>query len=177
MLAQMELELARFRGATIVDGPTLSGKVVACDGGLIEVSGLALPIGSLGSIANGEGSEALAEVIGFRHGHSLMMLLGDTQLLQPSAHVRAVGTPGMIQVGDALLGRAVDGLGLPIDGGPRLDLTSSWPLAGKREAALERAPVGEPFDCGVRAINALATMGVGTAHGHHRRDQVSANQC
>ncbi|MFU7529343.1 FliI/YscN family ATPase [Qipengyuania sp. ASV99] len=161
MLAELQIELARFRSAQVASGPVLSGTVVACDGGLIEVAGLALPIGSLGAIENDVGDEALAEVIGFRRGHSLMMLLGDTQLLRPSAKVRAVGSPGTVRVGDALLGRAVDGLGQPIDGGPPLDLTQKWPLSGKREAALERAPVREPFDCGVRAINAQATMGIG----------------
>lgn len=161
MLAEMQIELARLRGSRVASGPVLSGRVAACDGGLVEVSGLALPIGSLGSIENGNEDTALAEVIGFRGGNSLMMLLGDTQLLRPRAKVRAIGSPGTVRVGDALLGRAVDGLGNPIDGGPPLDLATKWPLAGKREGALERAPVREPFDCGVRAINALATMGVG----------------
>jgi len=165
MLAELQIELARHRAAQVERGPFQSGKVVACDGGLIEVSGLALPIGSLGAIANESsnqaGDEALAEVIGFRGGHSLMMLLGDTQLLRPQSAVRAVGQPGTVEVGEALLGRAVDGLGAPIDGGPSLDLARRWPLGGKREGALERAPVTLPFDCGVRAINALATMGRG----------------
>ncbi len=165
MLAEMQIELTRFRSAPVASGPVLTGRVVACDGGLIEVAGLALPVGSLGAIDNEMGDEALAEVIGFRGGHSLMMLLGDTQLLRPRAKVCAIGTPGTVKVGNALLGRAVDGLGNPIDGGPPLDLTQKHPLSGKREGALERAPVRESFDCGVRAINALATMGVGQRMG------------
>ena len=159
MIAELQLDLARMRAASVMRGPIVIGRVIACDGGLVEVSGL--PIGSLGAIENTEGEECLAEVIGFRAGHSLMMLLGDTVLLEPDARVRAVGKPGAVQVGDALLGRAVDGLGKPIDGGPVPVLTQHWPLAGIREGALERAPVQQPFDCGVRAINALATMGVG----------------
>lgn len=161
MIDELQLDLARMRAARVVAGPVMTGRVVACDGGLVEVSGLPLPIGSLGAIDTGDGKECLAEVIGFRAGHSLMMLLGDMVLLQPHAPVRAVGQPGEVRLGDALLGRAVDGLGEPIDGGPRLDLPHSWPLAGKRESALERASVHQPFDCGIRAINALATMGVG----------------
>lgn len=161
MIAELQLDLARMRAAQVSAGPVLTGRVVACDGGLIEVAGLPLPVGSLGLIENDGGAECLAEVIGFRAGHSLMMLLGDAMLLHPQARVRAVGQPGEVRVGDALLGRAVDALGDPIDGGPRLDLPQTWPLAGKREGALERASVAVPFDCGVRAINALATMGVG----------------
>ncbi len=187
MLAQMQIELARMRAANPLAGPVLTGRVAACDGGLIEVAGLSLPIGALAAIARDEegggegvgegvgdhagdhagnhaenhGRECLAEVIGFRAGHSLMMLLGDTVLLRPDARVRGLGHPGEVPVGDAVLGRALDGLGQPIDGGPRLANTALWPLAGRREGALERAGVREPFDCGVRAINALATMGVG----------------
>jgi flagellum-specific ATP synthase len=164
MLAEMQLELARMRAARPMGGPVLTGRVVACDGGLVEVEGLPLPIGSLGAIEEEGVSGAtrnLAEVIGFRGGHSLMMLLGDTVLLRPQAEVRALGEPGLVRVGDALLGRAVDGLGAPIDGGPPLGLATGWPLAGRREGALDRARVSEPFDCGVRAINALATMGIG----------------
>ena len=91
MLAEMQIELARIRSAQVSTGPIVTGRVVACDGGLIEVSGLALPIGSLGAIESETGDEALAEVIGFRAGHSLMLLLGDTQLLRPKARVRALG--------------------------------------------------------------------------------------
>lgn len=165
MLAEMQLELARMRLAPVEGGPVLTGRVAACDGGLVEVSGLPLPIGSLGAIANENGDESLAEVIGFRGGHSLMMLLGDAVLLRPDASVRACGRPGEVPVGDAVLGRALDGLGAPIDGGPRIDFAQHWPLAGHRESALERARVSQPFDCGVRAINALATMGVGQRMG------------
>ena len=161
MIAGLQLDLARMRVARPEAGPVRMGRVVACDGGLIEVAGLPLPVGSLGVVENGAGSECLAEVIGFRAGHSLMMLLGDTMLLRPRAGVRGLGHPGEVRVGAALLGRAVDALGEPIDGGPRLDLPQVWPLAGTREGALERASVTVPFDCGVRAINALATMGVG----------------
>ena len=161
MLAEIQLELARLRAARVEAGPVLTGRVVACDGGLVEVAGLPLPIGSLGAIEQDSGTECLAEVIGFRAGHSLMMLLGDTVLLHPEAQVRACGEPGKVRVGEALLGRAVDGLGNPIDGGPAPVLKRNWQLTGRRERALERAPVREPFDCGVRAINALTTMGVG----------------
>ena len=132
MLAEMLLELARMRSAKVEAAPVLTGRVVACDGGLVEVAGLPLSIGSLGAIEQDNGTESLAEVIGFRAGHSLMMLLGDTVLLRPEASVRACGEPGKVRVGEALLGRAVDGLGNPIDGGPGLILKHNWQLVGRR---------------------------------------------
>lgn len=166
MIELLEKELHAMQGARPDYAMVRSGHVVACDGGLVEVSGLPLPIGALARIESGEKPEGCtAEVIGFRAGHSLMMLLGDTVMLQPGAQVRAAGKPGTVEVGPGLLGRALDGSGRPIDGGTRPLGTAHWPLTGMREGALERGSVIEPFDCGVRAINGLATMGVGQRMG------------
>ena len=73
------------------------------------------------------------------------------------------GAGADLQRGRALvqLGRAVDGLGNPIDGGGPLHASGEWPAGGKRAGALDRASVREPFDTGVRAINALTSLGVG----------------
>lgn len=141
--------------------PRRFGLVTACDGGLIEVSGLSVPIGGFCRIDDGKGSALTAEAIGFRNGRTMMMLLGDAVLLRPGARVRAEGRPGMLPVGSAFLGRAVDGEGKPIDGGPALAATGDWPAGGVRTGALDRASVTEPFDTGIRSINALTTCGVG----------------
>lgn len=145
--------------------PHRYGLVVACDGGLVEVSGLSVPVGALCRIAHGPKNdfrgEPLAEVIGFRNGRTLMMLLGDTVMLRPGAKVRPEGRPGMLPVGEAFLGRAVDGEGHPIDGLGPLHARDEWPAGGVRTAALDRSPVRETFDTGVRALNALTTFGVG----------------
>ena len=140
--------------------PQRYGLLSACDGGLLEVSGLSVPIGTQCRIPHGRGSLA-AEVIGFRNGHSLMMLLGDTVMLRPGARVRAEGKPGMVPVGEAFLGRAVDGEGKPIDGGGPIATRHDWPAGGVRAGALDRSPVRQSFDTGVRALNALTTFGVG----------------
>jgi len=141
--------------------PRRFGRVTACDGGLIEVSGLSVPVGALCSIDDGKGRVLTAEAIGFRNGRTMMMLLGDAVLLRPGARVRAEGRPGMLPVGRAFLGRAVDGEGKPIDGGAPLHAAGDWPAGGVRTGALDRASVTEPFDTGIRAINALTTLGVG----------------
>lgn len=162
MIAVLEPKLKRLETLSVAYRPVRQGRVCACDGGLVEVSGLPVPVGTVCRIIPGDGSAALsAEVIGFRAGHSLMVLLGDTVLLSPGAVVQAEGRPGVVPVGDGFLGRAVDGLGIPIDGGASISAAAHWPLGGKRESALERSSVCEPFDCGVRAINACTTMGVG----------------
>ncbi len=162
MLSAIENELSRLAQAAPSFASVRMGRIVACDGGLIEVSGLNAPIGTLCRAEAQDGVPTpAAEVVGFRGGRSLMMLLGDTVRLQPGALVRAEGHPGVVQVGEEFLGRAVDGQGQPIDGGPPIKARNSWLLGGKRESALERSSVIEPFDCGIRAINALTTLGVG----------------
>ena len=152
--------LANLETARIDLSPARYGLVTACDGGLIEVSGLAIPVGSLCRVAHGANGIA-AETIGFRNGRTLMMLLGDTVMLRPGARVRPEGHPGMLSVGEAYLGRAVDGEGHPIDGGAPVRSQVFWPAGGKRSGALDRSPVRERFEVGVRAIDALTTMGVG----------------
>ncbi len=142
------------------------GLVTACDQGLIEVSGLPVPVGALARVSHGprngpEGGDLLAEVIGFRNGRTLMLLLGDTVMLRPGARVRPEGRPGMLQVGTAYLGRSVDGEGHPIDGLGPIHARHEWPVGGVRTGALDRAPVREAFDTGVRALNALTTFGIG----------------
>lgn len=166
MLTLLTLQADALKQAPITFGPRRFGRVHSCDGGLIEVSGLPVPIGTIcrigtSSAADEQAALPCAEVIGFRDRFSLMMMLGDTALLQPGAIVRPQGEPGMVAVGEAFLGRAVDATGLPIDRGGPIRTSLRWPLGGHREGALERVSVAEPFDCGVRAINALTTLGIG----------------
>ena len=140
--------------------PARFGLLTACDGGLLEVSGLSVPIGTMCRIGQGAGTLG-AEVIGFRGSNTLMMLLGDPVLLRPGGIVRTEGRPGMLPVCEGFLGRAIDADGRPIDGGPPIAARAEWSAGGVRTGALDRAPVRECFDVGVRALNALTTFGVG----------------
>lgn len=160
MLKLFDPILADMAAEPLALGPRRYGVVAACDGGLIEASGLSVPVGALCRVSHG-GGEPLAEVIGFRNGRTLMMLLGDTVMLRPGARVRPEGRPGMLPVGEAFLGRAVDGEGHPIDGLGPIHARHEWPAGGIRTSALDRSPVVEPFDVGIRALNALTTFGIG----------------
>ena len=153
--------LSDLAAAPIDFAPRRFGYVTACDGGLLEVSGLSVPVGAMCRVADGRRAPLSAEVIGFRNGRTMMMLLGDTIMLRPGARVCPVGRPGMLPVGEAFLGRAVDGEGQPIDGGLPIHTRMEWPAQGVRTSALDRSPVRVPFDTGVRALNALTTFGVG----------------
>ena len=160
MLNLLERALDNYALAQPDFTPPRFGLLAACDGGMLEVSGLSVPIGTQCRIAHGAGS-LTAETIGFRNGRTLMMLLGDAVLLRPGAKVRPEGRPGMLPVGEAFLGRAIDGEGKPIDGLGAINHRREWPAGGVRSAALDRSPVRERFDTGVRALNALTTFGIG----------------
>ena len=161
MLNRFDDLVCELAGAHVDLSPRRFGRITACDGGLIEASGLAVPVGGLCRIDDRKGHTLTAEVIGFRNGRTMMMLLGDAVLLRAGVSVRAEGSPGMLPVGPEFLGRAVDGTGRAIDGGPPIRPLSERPAGGERTGALDRASVVEPFDTGIRALNALTTFGVG----------------
>lgn len=149
--------LAELASAPLSLAPRRYGLVSACDGGLLEISGLSVPVGALCRV----GENLTAEIIGFRSGRTIAMLLGDSVLLRPGARVWTQGRPGTMAVGEAFLGRAVDGEGLPIDGGGPVHTRQQWPSGGVRTGALDRSPVCESFDTGILALNALTTFGIG----------------
>ncbi len=155
------LEQARLpaMGSLAVE-PVRYGRVTRCEGPLINASGLKLSVGTLCNIVGVNGSSHLAEVIGFRDDNALLALLSDTTALEPGAMVRACGAAGMVQVGQANLGRAVDGMGQGIDGRP-IHPEIHRALDGERISPLDRSSVTSPFDSGIGAINALMTMGLG----------------
>jgi flagellum-specific ATP synthase len=161
MLKRFEAILSGLPSDPVDLGPTRFGLLSACDGGLLEVSGLSVPVGSLCHVMQGPRSQLTAEVIGFRNGRTIMMLLGDTVSLRPGSRVYPGGAPGMVQVGERFLGRAVDGEGKPIDGGAPIHAREQWPVGGVRAGALDRTRVREPFDTGIRSLNALTTFGIG----------------
>lgn len=161
MLKRFESIISALPSEPIDLGPARFGLLAACDGGLLEISGLAVPVGSLCHVMQGPQKHLTAEVIGFRNGRTIMMLLGDTVSLRPGSRVYPGGAPGMVGVGERFLGRAVDGEGKPIDGREPIRVTEQWPVGGVRVGALDRTRVRQPFDTGIRALNALTTFGVG----------------
>ncbi len=161
MLSLLEPLLADLAASPLTLAPRRYGLVAACDGGLLEISGLSVPVGALCRVSHGTNVTLTAEVIGFRNGRTLAMLLGDSVMLRPGARVRPEGRPGLLPVGEAFLGRAVDGEGQPIDGLGPIHAAEEWPSGGIRSGALDRSGVREAFDTGVRALNALTTFGIG----------------
>ncbi|MET0283031.1 MAG: EscN/YscN/HrcN family type III secretion system ATPase, partial [Polyangiales bacterium] len=101
-----------------------------------------------------------AEVIGFDDQRVTLMPLGDAHGVGLGDPVVYMGDALRVQCGDGLLGRVVDGMGRPIDGGPAL-VGQAWAVQRRPPAALDRPRISRVLTTGVRAIDALCTVGEG----------------
>jgi flagellum-specific ATP synthase len=156
-----ELDFARVRRQLAELNPVqVSGRVTDVIGLVVEATGPGAPVGSLCRIGD-TGRGIPAEVVGFRTDRVLLMPLGDLAGVAPGSRVVLARERPMVAVGDALLGRIVDGLGWPLDGRGPIETEDEYPLYGERMNPLARRPIREPLDLGVRAVNALLTCGRG----------------
>ncbi|MGO9490151.1 MAG: FliI/YscN family ATPase [Solirubrobacteraceae bacterium] len=131
---------------------------------IIEVTGLQAEVGEVclvGTDRNRARADPVpAEVVGFREGRTLLMPLGELHGIGPGTRVLATGAPFRIAVGEQMLGRIVDGLGVPDDDGPvpggELRSTISAP-----PGPLSRPRIRERVGLGVRALDGLVPCGRG----------------
>ncbi len=162
-----------------------SGHLTRINGLVMEASGLKLPLGSSCRILPIGGSPIEAEVVGFNGERLFLMPSEDVYGLSPGARVVAIETPTpppklgqpiparrraidrakLLPVGDALLGRILDGAGRPLDKNGPLSADTLRPLQGRPINPMSRAPIEQSLDVGVRAINALLTVGRGQRMG------------
>jgi type III secretion protein N (ATPase) len=106
------------------------------------------------------GEPLACEVVGFSGGEAVGMPLGALAGVGPDDDVESTGGPLTVRASDALLGRVMDGLGRPFDGGPVVE-GEVVPVDRDPPAALERRPVATPLATGVRVIDGLLTLGEG----------------
>jgi flagellum-specific ATP synthase len=141
--------------------PRKIGRLAAYDGLMLEATGFDRPVGSGARVITADGRAARAEVVGFRGQRTLLMALDGDAAHANGARVEPDAAGGSAEVGMALLGRVIDAMGEPLDGLGNIATVERWPLAGRPGNPLDSARVMEPFDIGVRAVNALLTAGVG----------------
>ena len=138
------------------------GRVTQVIGLTLEAQGLQAQIGELCFISSEDGqTEIPAEVMGFRDERTLLMPLGEMRGISPGSSVRVTGSLFTVPVGEALLGRVLDGLGRPIDGKGPLICQSAYPAAGSAPPPLGRIQISQPLETGVRAIDGFLTTGKG----------------
>jgi len=142
-------------------------QTVQTSGRLRSVVGLALyadvPGVRLGELCEVERKDApplLAEVVGFRDHAATLLPLGSPEGLAQGDVVRPAERRLQVVFGRALLGRVLDGLGRPIDGGPVLHGDPRDAL-GPAPAAMQRPRLRRPLQTGVRVIDALLTLAEG----------------
>ncbi|MDE2365600.1 MAG: flagellar protein export ATPase FliI [Betaproteobacteria bacterium] len=162
-----------------------SGSLTRVTGLVMEAVGLRLAVGSGCTILLSNGNSVEAEVVGFHGDRLYLMPANDVFGLTPGAKVipwdnakalpvsgdarnfrrRASDRIRRFPVGQGLLGRVLDGTGRPLDGLGPLKAEQGSPLAEQPLNPLDREPINEILDVGVRAINALLTVGRGQRMG------------
>ena len=142
------------------------GRVTGLVGMTIEVRGLSTPVGSLCRIETGRHQDpVLCEAVGFRSGRLLLMPYTDMRGIAPGQAVVPLANQLTVPVGDELLGRVVNGLGEPIDGGPPLSHLARRRLGQAAPPALHRRRCEEAMTTGVRAIDSMVTVARGQRMG------------
>ena len=162
-----------------------SGRLTRINGLVIEASGLKLPLGSTCHIIPGSGAPIEAEVVGFS-GEKLYLMPSDDvfglapgarvvpfEAVSPHPHVnqpkflkrRAIDRAKQVPVGGELLGRVLDSVGRPLDGKGPLITNHARSLQSRPINPMSRAAIEHPLDVGIRAINALLTVGRGQRMG------------
>jgi FliI/YscN family ATPase len=145
---------------------TQYGRVTRVVGLVIEAVGIDVALGELCRIrAVGRAGSILAEAVGFHDDGILLMPLGDLEGVHPGSGVEPMGHAWGVDVGPGLLGRVLDGLGRPMDGGDSLGPTVRVPLQADPPNPLSREVIHEPMTTGVRAIDGLLSMGRGQRMG------------
>lgn len=145
------------------------GRVRELGGLSVQVEHLDATVGEICTIwprkapeqAAGMAAPVLAEVVGVRAGHLALMPYGSVQGLAAGCEVVAQGQQPQIAVSDELLGRVIDGFGLPLDGRPAPKAGALRPLRAAPINPMERPRISRVLETGVRAIDSLLTLGQG----------------
>ena len=140
----------------------INGRVAQVVGLVAESQGPDVRVGDLCRICFRDGSHGLdAEVVGFRDDRVLLMPLGDLREVGPGCDVISTNHPLEVGVGEALLGRILDGLGEPMDDGGPLAAADFYPLYAEPPHPLRRQMVERPLSVGVRVVDGMLTLGTG----------------
>lgn len=141
--------------------PQVVGRITRLVGLTLEARGFRAAVGEYCRVEVAPGYAADAEVVGFGQDVIYLMPMERVEGLHPGASVYPLGTGVQVPMGEALLGRVLNGLGVPLDGKGPLQNDTRVGLNTTAINPLERSPIKETLDVGIRAINALLCVGRG----------------
>ncbi len=145
---------------------THMGKIDKIVGMTVESTGPASNIGDVCRITLADGRSVLSEVVGFKESKVLLMPYEDTEGIGYGATVVNTGTKLSVNVCGELVGRTIDALGRPIDGGPPIpDHGVRYSAVGEASNPMERPRIDTPIEMGVKAIDGFLTIGKGQRMG------------
>jgi len=143
----------------------VTGRVAEVVGLVIESNGPNARVGDICLIHTENDGVVQSEVVGFRGDRVLLMPLGELSGVRAGCLVEATGHCLRVPVGPELLGRALDGLGEPMDGLGPLRCNKRYPVIALPPNPLERQMITQPLATGVRAIDGMLTLGQGQRMG------------
>lgn len=138
-----------------------SGKVVQVTGQLMRGYLPGACVGSMCTVYPTLQEPFSAEVVGFQDKQVLIMPLGEMRGVGLGSRIVLSRLHASVKVGPELLGRVINAMGQPIDNLGKLDIVEDRPLYSDVANPLDRPPIHEPLDLGIRAINGLLTVGRG----------------
>ncbi|MCK9239986.1 type III secretion system ATPase SctN [Desulfocurvus sp.] len=142
------------------------GRVEQVVGTIIRATVPGVKVGELCVLRNPwENWELKAEVVGFSKQVALLTPLGELQGISPATEVIPTGEIHSVPVGDDLLGRVLNGLGEPIDGGPPLRPRAFYPVYADPPNPMERRIIDKPISLGLRVLDGMLTCGEGQRMG------------
>ncbi len=150
--------LLRLKAAA---SPRRTGRVTRLVGLRVEVEGLEAAVSEALRIVRRDGSELAAEVVAVQGDRLACMPLGELRGVRYGDTVEALGHPLPVRVGHGLLGRVLDGLGRPIDGGPGLEGLEEVGVDADPPHPLRREMVDRQLGLGVRALDTMVPCGRG----------------
>ena len=164
---ERSLGIGAYLDRALDDPPALvvEGRLRRTVGLAMEAEGCHAALGGRCDVIAADGRRVETEVVGFAGERLYLMPIGDMRGVVPNARVIPVSGSPEVAVSEELLGRVLDGRGMPLDGGEPLGGGERVSLFGKPINPLDRKPIRTQLDVGIRSINSALAIGRGQRMG------------
>lgn len=157
----MSLDFSAVASALSRPDLLASGRVTRAAAGTISAILPGATTGAIYRIGDRSSQPLLAEVIGFQGQEAVLAAFGETKGIGPGTLATPEGLTDEQQLSESILGRAIDALGRPLDGGPPISGEHRLPIYRAAPNPLRRAPISEPLRTGVSVLDLFCTCGRG----------------